>query len=137
MPLLHFLSLNHYLFFYFYSVKACRWLNSYFIVTKDIFYNIVAFLIYKVKMTQHNAGNVSISQLWNAICTSMNAQTPWYDIPLERENNQLPQYVDYNLFPLIFMNTSSITVNVWMVPPDCVLTVRWASTIIIQLSVLI
>jgi hypothetical protein len=30
----------------------------------------------------------------------MKAQTPWYDIPLERENYQLPQYVDYNLFPL-------------------------------------
>jgi hypothetical protein len=30
----------------------------------------------------------------------MKAHTPWYDIPLERENYQLPQYVDYNLFPL-------------------------------------
>jgi hypothetical protein len=30
----------------------------------------------------------------------MKAQTPWYGIPLERENYQLPQYVDYNLFPL-------------------------------------
>jgi len=52
-------------------------------------------------MTQHNAGNVAISQLWNALCTSMKALTPWYDIPLQRENYQLPQYVDYNLFPLI------------------------------------
>jgi len=31
---------------------------------------------------------------------SMKAQNPWYDIPLERENYQQPQYVDYNLFPL-------------------------------------
>jgi hypothetical protein len=30
----------------------------------------------------------------------MKAQTPWYDIPLQRENYQLPQYVDYNLFPV-------------------------------------
>jgi hypothetical protein len=30
----------------------------------------------------------------------MKELTPWYDIPLERENDQLPQYVDYNLFPL-------------------------------------
>jgi hypothetical protein len=30
----------------------------------------------------------------------MKAQNPWYNIPLERENYQLPQYVDYNLFPL-------------------------------------
>jgi len=46
-------------------------------------------------MTQHNAGNVAISQLWNALCTSMKAQ-----IPLERANYQPPQYVDYNLVPL-------------------------------------
>jgi hypothetical protein len=30
----------------------------------------------------------------------MKALTPWYDIPLKRKNYQLPQYVDYNLFPL-------------------------------------
>jgi hypothetical protein len=30
----------------------------------------------------------------------MKAQTPWYYIPLQTENYQLPQYVDYNLFPL-------------------------------------
>ena len=53
----------------------------------------------KIKMTQHNAGNVAISQLWNALWASMKAQTPWYDIPLERENYQLPQYIHYNLFP--------------------------------------
>jgi hypothetical protein len=51
-------------------------------------------------MTEHNAGDAAISQLWNALCTSMKAQTPWYDIPLQRENYQLPQYVDYNLFPV-------------------------------------
>jgi hypothetical protein len=30
----------------------------------------------------------------------MKAQAPWYEISLERENYQLSQYVDYNLFPL-------------------------------------
>jgi hypothetical protein len=30
----------------------------------------------------------------------MKAHTSWYDIPLERENDQLSQYVDYKLFPL-------------------------------------
>jgi hypothetical protein len=30
----------------------------------------------------------------------MKELTPWYDIPLERANYQLPQYVDYNLVPL-------------------------------------
>jgi len=51
-------------------------------------------------MTQRNAGNVAIPQHWNALCASMKALAPWYDIPLERENYQLPHYVDYNLFPL-------------------------------------
>ena len=30
----------------------------------------------------------------------MKELAPWYDIPLERENYQLPHYVDYNLLPL-------------------------------------
>jgi hypothetical protein len=34
---------------------------------------------------------------------------PCDKLPLQRENYQLPQYVDYNCFLLIFMNTSSIT----------------------------
>jgi hypothetical protein len=47
----------------------------------------------------HLSRNVAISQLSNALWASMKAQTPWYDIPLERENYQLLQYVHYNLFP--------------------------------------
>jgi hypothetical protein len=78
----------------------------------------------KIKMTQHNAGNVAISQLWEAFCASMKALTPWYDIPLQKENYQLPQYVDYNMF-------------FYVVSVDHSLKLTWLHHIALQFNILL